>query len=70
MRRVRRGQVRRVAGHRVGVGRRKEICGNNFSALVDELIESMLAVSAGLAPDDGAGGAGSCLSILLHMLAV
>src|SRR4051794_37925889 len=33
----------------------EEIAGDEAAALVDELIERMLAVGAGLAPEDGAG---------------
>ena len=35
---------------------REEVGGDEAGALVDELIEGVLAVGAGLAPDDGAGG--------------
>ena len=40
-------------------GRDQELDGDHIGALVQELEEGVLAIGAGLAPDDGAGGAAS-----------
>mmetsp|Transcript_17218 Transcript_17218/g.43891 ORF Transcript_17218/g.43891 Transcript_17218/m.43891 type:complete len:430 (-) Transcript_17218:352-1641(-) len=58
----------------VAVGVRDEVARDKFGALVDELIEGVLAVGAGLAPHDGAGGhchalarLGDALAVALHV---
>ena len=51
-------------------GRSQKIAGNELRALVDELIKSMLAVGARLAPDDGAGGIVHETAVRGHGLAV
>ena len=45
-----------MAAERVeGLGEADEVAGDEARALVDELVEAVLAVGAGLAPVDGAG---------------
>ena len=48
-----------------------EVAGDDLGALVDELVEGVLAVRAGLAPDDRAGLViGDLLAVAIHGLAV
>lgn len=58
----------------VRFGRRKEVGWYQPGALMDQLVEGVLAVGAGFTPDDGAGavidflsGAGNVLSVALHV---
>jgi hypothetical protein len=39
----------------VADGRRQEVAGDQLGALVDQLVEGVLAVGTRLTPDDGAG---------------
>ncbi len=54
----------------LGFDRGEEIAGDEFRALVDQLIEGVLAVGAGLAPDDGAGGIIDGLAVAVGAFAV
>ena len=49
---------------------REEVAGNEFRSLVDELVERMLTVRAGLAPDDRTGGVIDALVVDVDALAV
>ena len=40
----------------VGLGRSNEVAGHEAGSLVDELVEGVLPVGAGLAPDNRPGG--------------
>ena len=40
----------------VGLGRSNEVAGHEAGSLVNELVEGVLPVGAGLAPDNGPGG--------------
>ena len=48
--------MRLVVAQRVlALGGGQEVAGDQLGALVDQLVEGVLAVGAGLAPDDRAG---------------
>ena len=48
-------QIVMVAERVERLGEADEVAGDELRALVDELVEGVLAVRAGLAPEDGAG---------------
>ncbi len=54
----------------LGAHRGEEVARDETSALVDELIEGVLAVGARLAPDDGSGGVVDVDAVAGHVLAV
>lgn len=47
-----------------------EVTGDQLGALVDQLIEGVLAVGTRLTPDDGAGLVVNRLAVAIHVLAV
>ena len=53
-----------------GVGHRNEVRGDELGALVDELVEGVLAVGARLAPEDLSGLVGDGAAVAAHGLAV
>ena len=53
-----------------GAGKADEVCGNHAGALVHKLVESMLAVGAGLAPVDLAGVVVHTAAVVAHGLSV
>ena len=59
-----------VADRVVRLAEADEIGGDEVRPLVDELVEAVLSVRAGLAPLDRAGGVGDGLAVLRHGLAV
>ena len=60
-----------VIGQRIMAdGGRQKIAGYEFGTLMNQLIKSMLAVCAGLTPDDGAGLMLNRLSASIHRLAI
>lgn len=54
----------------VADGRCQEITGDQLGALVDQLVEGVLAVGARLTPDDGASLVVNRLAVAIHVLAV
>ena len=52
------------------LGRSEEIAGDELGALVDELIEGVLPIGAGLSPDNWAGAPGDRFAITINALAV
>lgn len=52
------------------VDRGQKVTRNHASALVDELVEGVLAVCARLAPDDGTGVVGDGDPVASHVLAI
>lgn len=64
-------QFRMVVTDRVVAdGRRQEVAGDQLGALMDQLVEGVLAVGARLTPDDGASLVVNRLAIAIHVLAV
>lgn len=51
----------------VGLGRSKEVRWNEASALVDELVEGMLAIGAWLTPHNGASAVLHCAATPCHI---
>jgi len=54
----------------VAVGGRQEVTRDELGALVDELVKGVLAIGAGLTPDNRAGGIADRLSLQIHTFAV
>ena len=59
-----------IADGIVGLRAADEVAGNKVGTLMDELIERVLAVRAGLAPLDGTGSVSYSLAVLVDALAV
>ena len=59
-----------VADGVVGAAEADEVGGDEAGALVDELVEGVLAVGAGLTPDDGAGHVVDGVAVAVDALAV
>src|SRR5690606_12438141 len=54
----------------MGLGWRNEITGNQFGALVYQLIKCVLSIGAGLSPDDGTGLVVDRRAVTVHVFAV
>ena len=54
----------------VPLGRDQELAGHNIGALMDQLVEGVLAIGSGLAPDHRARGARKIAAVHRHPLAV
>src|SRR5690606_42166308 len=64
-------QFHMVIAHGImGNGRCDKIAGNQLGTLVDQLVESMLPVGAGLSPDNGSGGVIHFFALSAGILAV
>ena len=59
-----------IADRVVADGGCQEVTGDQLGALVDQLVEGVLAVGARLTPDDGAGLVVNRLAVAIHVLAV
>src|SRR5437763_5290800 len=53
-----------------GLVKADEVAGDEFCALVDELVECMLPICAGLSPDDGPGLVVHLPALQINMLSV